>query len=81
MSTLPKLSKDDDVVRAAWLLEWARDRGYRIGPNLQVGGVIMNVVDLRQMKDANIAQTEPEPSVEEYFGIDPDAIPAEGTSG
>lgn len=34
----------------AWFLEWARKRGYRIGPLLEYQGVRMQVEDLRQPK-------------------------------
>jgi len=37
-----------DVGRLIYLLEWARIRGFRIGPTVRVGALILQVVDLRQ---------------------------------
>lgn len=49
-----KLPARDSVVRIIELLEWARRRGFRIGPTIQVGDVIMQVDDLRQAKQEGI---------------------------
>ena len=78
----PVLPPTDDVARVIALLEWARCRGYRIGPTLQVGGVIMNVEDLRLAKVEGSGDVDPhEPDVYEAAGLAADDVPAEGTSG
>lgn len=45
---LPAVSASSDVGQLIYLLEWARLRGFRLGPTLQVGGLIVQVSDLRQ---------------------------------
>lgn len=37
-----------DVEKAIYLLEYARLRGFRIGPTLKVGAIVTQVRDLRQ---------------------------------
>lgn len=37
-----------DTERLIYLLEWARLRGFRLGPNLQIGDLVVQVTDLRQ---------------------------------
>lgn len=37
-----------DVAQLVWLLEVARQRGYRIGPQVQIGSLTLMVEDLRQ---------------------------------
>lgn len=39
---------DSDVGQLIYLLEWARLRGFRVGPMIQVGDLIVQVQDLRQ---------------------------------
>jgi len=63
----------DDVSQAIRLLEYARSRGFRIGPELHVGVVHMQVADLKQ---AVIGA----PTVDES-PMDPDDEPIEGTIG
>lgn len=43
---LPDASSD--VGQLIYLLEWARVRGFRVGPTVQVGNLIVQVTDLRQ---------------------------------
>jgi hypothetical protein len=39
---------ETDVGRLIYLLEWARRRGFRIGPAVVVGGLTLQIQDLRQ---------------------------------
>jgi hypothetical protein len=39
---------DSNVGQLIYLLEWARVRGFRVGPTVQVGTLIVQVSDLRQ---------------------------------
>lgn len=45
----PPLDPNSDVAKTIHLLEWARARRFRLGPVVQVGDVIINVVDLDQV--------------------------------
>lgn len=38
---------ETDVGQLIYLLEWARQRGFRIGPTIQIGTVIVQVADKR----------------------------------
>lgn len=37
-----------DVGQLIYLLEWARKRGFRVGPAVRVGTLVLQVQDLRQ---------------------------------
>lgn len=37
-----------DVGQLIYLLEWARRRGFTVGPNVRVGALVLQVQDLRQ---------------------------------
>lgn len=39
---------ETDVGRLIYLLEWARKRGFRVGPMVRCGTLILQVQDLRQ---------------------------------
>lgn len=39
---------DSDVGQLLYLLEYGRQRGFRIGPRVQIGDVVLEVADLRQ---------------------------------
>jgi hypothetical protein len=41
---------DHPAHAALWLLERCRERGFRVGPYLEMGGIRMQVRDLRQDK-------------------------------
>lgn len=78
----PKLPLEDDVTRAIHLLEWARKRGFRVGPVLQVGDVKMQISDVRQVKMEGLDPervTDLGPYGE--FGLDDKDEPAPGTAG
>jgi hypothetical protein len=51
-----------DAANIIYLLEYARRRGFRIGPTLKVGETVLQVVDLRQA--AQQAQPDAAPDVE-----------------
>lgn len=42
---------DSPVAQIIYLLEYGRHHGYKIGPEIQVGDVLLKVEDLRQMRD------------------------------
>lgn len=67
-----------DAGNAIALLEWARRRGFRIGPILEVGTVKMQIVDLQQAR-GEVDPRGTEPTLEEIHGIA--GSPAEGTIG
>lgn len=41
-------SPDSDIGQLIYLLEYGRQRGFRIGPRVQIGDVVLEVADLRQ---------------------------------
>lgn len=41
-------SPDSEVGQLIYLLEYGRARGFRIGPTVQIGNVVVQVSDLRQ---------------------------------
>lgn len=45
---LHEIDPATDVGGALLILEYARARGFKVGPMLQVGGVVMQVSDTRQ---------------------------------
>ena len=63
---------DSDVGRLVYLLEWARRRGFRIGPTVRVGTLILQVQDLRQDEGQRIAGNEPDPGPWRTAGHDGD---------
>jgi hypothetical protein len=82
-----------DADAAMRLLEWARRKGFRIGPELTVGGVSMHVVDVRLVRreklvggipgddeDDDDEDDEATPGILAEHG-GPAEEPAEGTAG
>jgi len=51
---------DSDVMQLIYLLEYARTRGFKIGPTVQIGTVIVQVADIRQAKMEQREQTQPD---------------------
>lgn len=82
-----KKTGNADVDAAIALLEWGRVRGYRIGPQITIGGAAFMVADLRLMKrealvdpaDQDDDDDEPDDIFAEHGG--PTDAPAEGTTG
>lgn len=76
---LPALPADHDVMAAIHLLEYARSRGFRVGPYLIVGSVKVQIRDVRQEKLENMGgvpeRSEPLPP---WFDI---GEPEPGTAG
>lgn len=50
-----------DVGQLMYLLEWARIRGFRIGPMVQCGELVLQVRDLRQFEDRRDPDDTPDP--------------------
>lgn len=46
-NALPKVDPATDLGQLTTLLEWARIRGFRIGPAVQIGSIVVQVEDLR----------------------------------
>jgi hypothetical protein len=80
---IPPLIGESDVEHLVWLLEVCRQRGYRLGPTVQVGSVIAHVADLRIGAREGLDTAGPPPgSVWKEHGHDPDRdVPVEGTTG
>jgi len=76
-AALPTDQNCDHLMR---LLSWGRANGYRIGPTVQVGDVIVQVADIRQAKkDLDGGPTER--TVYEEAGLTESDEPAPGTAG
>lgn len=69
---------DDHISRALYLLEYCRQRGFRVGPVVTVGDVTMQVEDIRQAKVEG-QSFEAEPGLYEIAGAVDE--PADGTAG
>lgn len=79
----PLLPATDDVARAIALLEWARDRGFRLLGPVKVGEVQFVVEDLRQTKSEGLnADLGPvDGGVYAEHGLKETDEPAPGTVG
>lgn len=55
---LPELDPNSDLVKIIFLAEWARKRGFTIGPYVQIGNVTLQIKDLRQFADSNHSEPE-----------------------
>ena len=64
---LPVPLADSDVEQLIYLLEYGRKRGFRIGPTVQIGNVIIQVSDLRQ-SEGRRQSNDPEPDIWEQSG-------------
>jgi hypothetical protein len=58
---LPVAPRDSDVGQLIYLLEWARIRGFRVGPTVQVGELIVQITDLRQDEGRRSDPPDPGP--------------------
>lgn len=59
---------DSDVAHIIYLLEYGRKRGFRIGPTVQIGDVIVQVRDLRQEAQMHRDGQAPELSPDSDMG-------------
>lgn len=57
-NVLPPPEPGTDVSHAIYLLEYARKRGFRIGPAMKIGMVDIQVIDLRQTDARTRAQKD-----------------------
>lgn len=73
-----KLPAVDNIQRAVKLLEWARSKGFRIGPELVVGDVSFQVADIRQPRIEGTVGERLDDDGDVYDGAEE---PAEGTVG
>lgn len=60
-----------DVGQLIYLLEWARRRGFRVGPAIRVGGLTLQVQDLRQTEGRGVPR-EADPGPWKTAGYDGD---------
>jgi len=60
-----------DVAHLIYLLEYARRRGFRVGPAVQIGGLAIQVQDLRQVED-DPARSASDPGVWAVHGYSGD---------
>lgn len=49
---------DSDVGQLIYLLEWGRQRGFQIGPTIQIGTVIVQVRDQRSEGSRPVPETD-----------------------
>lgn len=66
---LPVPPADSDVGQLIYLLEYGRQRGFRIGPTVQIGNLIVQVNDLRQ-KEGRTNTNQPETTIWQENGHD-----------
>lgn len=59
---------DSPVAHIVFLLEYARQRGFQIGPHVQIGDVKIQVTDLRQA--AGDTPKQPETTIWQENGYD-----------
>lgn len=79
---IPPLFGDTDVEQLVWLLEVCRQRGYRIGPTVQVGTVIAQVTDVRLTSMEGLGTpTIPTTDVWDEHGRDASLPIVDGTAG
>ena len=67
---LPQIDPSTDVAQLIYLLEYARARGYRVGPTIQVGGLTVQVRDLRQTEGRAGADDPPDEGPWKAAGYD-----------
>lgn len=65
------IEPDSDVGRLTTLLEYARARGFRLGPYVKVGEITCQVQDLRQDAARARDSVVTEPDIYEQHGFDP----------
>lgn len=53
---IPPPDPNSPIGQIVWLMEYGRKRGFRIGPRVQVGDTIAEVLDLRQQLQVSKAQ-------------------------
>jgi hypothetical protein len=67
---LPALDPSSGVAQIITLLEYGRKRGFRIGPTVQVGDVIVQVKDLKQEEAYAIRNLPNDGSIWDDAGFD-----------
>lgn len=65
------LPPDSPMAQIIYMLEYCRQRGFKIGPNIQVGDTIVQVTDLRQLRESVQGDTA-EVSIWKAHGYDGD---------
>lgn len=62
---------DSPIAQIIYLLEYGRQRGFKIGPTVQVGDTTVQVTDLRQLRESVRTDTT-EVSIWKQHGYDGD---------
>lgn len=68
---IPDIDPNSELGQIIYLLEYARKRDFRIGPNIQIGNTIVQVSDLRQLKAMSRGGDERETDIFTEHGADP----------
>ena len=76
---MPRSRSHPDVTALQQLLLWARDKGFRVGPVVEIGELKLYVQDMRQAKVGDPIGQATEMDVMQEHGVDED--PVEGTGG
>lgn len=58
---VPLPADGSDLAQLIQLLEYARVRGFRVGPLIQIGGIAVQVRDLRQHEGRRDTDDAPDP--------------------
>lgn len=67
---LPALDPTSAAYQLVALLEYARVRGYRIGPFVKIGDVVAQVQDLRQDRSSAPSEEHIDPDFAKVMGIE-----------
>jgi len=65
---VPVPPAESDLAQLIQLLEYGRRRGFRIGPTVRVGALVVQVQDLRQNESQLGDELEPQMGAWEAFG-------------
>lgn len=52
-----------DVAHLIYLLEYARRRGFKVGPNVQLGSIALQVHDMRQIEEGDLPDEPDDPDI------------------
>lgn len=67
---LPIPPAGSDLAALIQLLEFGRRKGFRIGPTVRVGSIVLQVKDLRQPEADGARDVDPEPGIFAQHGYD-----------
>lgn len=67
-NVVPVPSAESDLAQLIQLLEYGRRRGFRVGPTVKIGALVVQVQDLRQNESQRSDEFEPQMGAWEAFG-------------